>query len=123
MFDHERFEGFQFGIGDGDTQEQFCARPVGGLAEEALGFVPREITDRVDEISGVSLLLAQFASFLESWPAQVGARTSPRLERAGPDPRDWRQAAHDLRLATRDSRLATQSPANALAASSAISAS
>jgi hypothetical protein len=38
---------------------------VGGLAEEALGFVPREITDRVDEISGVSPVLAQFASFRE----------------------------------------------------------
>ncbi len=60
----EGFEGFQFGIGDGYTQEQVGARPVGGLAEETLGLVPREVADRGDEISGVSWVLAQLSS---SW--------------------------------------------------------
>jgi hypothetical protein len=68
----EGFEGGQFGMGDGYTQEQFRARPVSSLAEEALGLVPREITDGGDEIDRVSLVLAQFASLLES-PAPLWA--------------------------------------------------
>ena len=99
---NEGFEGRQFGIGDRYTQEQVGAGAVGGLGEETLGLVPREIADGGDQISGVSRVLAQFVLSWEVRSAQGGAETQSRLERARREP-----ATCDSRLERRDSRLAT----------------
>jgi hypothetical protein len=96
----EGFEGRQFGVGDWYTQKQVGARPVGGLAEETLGLVPREVADGGDEISGISWIPAQFSSFLES-PLRSGqGKDAAEVRKSTAGTCDLRPAAGDSRLLT-----------------------